>query len=940
MAQNTKVGNFYEKPSNKKKDVPTTAQKNNVASSAEVIEYFSTPADITEADELYASESIDGLPLGVTNGDVLNKLIQLSDFNSYGKIFGLMKIIPHESRHDEKIPWNYDENRRMNWSNPQDSGFMSLQEALIKYYTLLPNKDSDKYLIGMLVKPPFMFLDVDDIPDEMNEPSERLKKLDELTANTYSEVSISGNGAHFIFKTAKDVKRPANKNQPTYELYSERHWVALTTKTFLGVKVKTLNASQLDSLTKYLWGDPKAYELNLIEPASAPINEVTPMSTRQVLYKIRHSKNAEKFENLWEGGNDGYTTKDGKPDASAGDQALCNLLAFWCGRDFDLMKTLFKQSPRYKNYRKDKWEKKHYANGETYGDHTLRNAIDFVPVVYTGSNAETADKLLDPNKDLDEDYPTFANNKELTDYLTAVGKNWLANNTDENGHKLKHIPDNAIIDILCQNEQFRMIYASELVKNDKVPLYAYDWNVGIYRNDDDFIRELIQSVDSTCTRLSRQKDIIGSLKTNPRYPIQKVADIRADKKGKPRFVHVRNGIYDLAQQKLLQASPEYAFTSYVGTDYNDDAFIEPNFNGWSLSHFLKEVAKVQQPDGTLKYDPKKYRLLWEIICAGVLGIAGLRKAAIFVDNGQGKSGKSTLLQLIRNVVGSDNTATLTIEDMANSQALVQAENKVLIASDENETNITITKTANFKKMVGLNPVNIKRLYENMYSTIIHAFIIEASNAMPKFSKATQSVFERLIAVKFNTHFDSSKEENTNVQFEYIYDDTLLEWILYHCLHDVKLGASLTETAESHELLSESSGISDPLNGFANYIKDRCDDFDKRIPVKAMYALYCAYFFNLRTSEQGLGVDMPEKPLNKNAFTGTLRNNAMFDDLYSYHKSMRLNEWDPNGLLTIELERLTKKLPAKLIKAYHLGYTLTADQIKSYNSSLFERKATE
>ena len=80
---------------------------------------------------------------------------------------------------------------------------------------------------------------------------------------------------------------------------------------------------------------------------------------------------------------------------------------------------------------------------------------------------------------------------------------------------------------------------------------------------------------------------------------------RADKVGKPRFVHVRNGIYDLEHQQLLKASPEYAFTSYIGTDYNDDAFIEPSFNGWSLSHFLKEVAKVQQPDGTLKYDPKK-----------------------------------------------------------------------------------------------------------------------------------------------------------------------------------------------------------------------------------------------------------------------------------------------------------------------------------------------
>lgn len=109
MANANTVGNFYEKPSNSKKDNSKTTQ---VADIKEVIDYFSKPADITEADELHASQSIDGLPLGVTNGDVLNKLIQLSDLNGYGKIFGLMKIIPHESRHDEKIPWNYDEKEK------------------------------------------------------------------------------------------------------------------------------------------------------------------------------------------------------------------------------------------------------------------------------------------------------------------------------------------------------------------------------------------------------------------------------------------------------------------------------------------------------------------------------------------------------------------------------------------------------------------------------------------------------------------------------------------------------------------------------------------------------------------------------------------------------------------------------------------------------------
>ncbi|MBM6973841.1 phage/plasmid primase, P4 family, partial [Lactobacillus gallinarum] len=928
MAKN---GDFYDELMNQPKQELTDKDYQTDFDEKAELAKFEACLPCRDFDKASDNDPIDGTPFGPTYKDVNEKVERLSAFKDAGKCFALMKIVPQEnSNHVDKIPWKIDENndKPLNWKNKTDTGFMTLYDAVFQSYKL--SNDETQYEVGMLVQPPYLFLDIDDIPDEVDRDnlSDRIKEINKLTQNTYSEVSVSGKGLHFLFK---GNKQPRYNKKGDYEFYGQKHWVTLTGNIFLNKEIKTLSDEQVDSLQNYLWGNPQASELNLIKPVSTPINKVSAMNVRQLLYKIRHSKNAEKFNNLWEGGNDSYTHKDGTPDESAGDQALCNLLAFWCDRDFDRMDAMFRQSPRFKQ-RSQKWDEKHYANGETYGHHTIQKAIDDVDTIYTGSNADMANVLIDPAYKDKDPYIKFDTNADLTTFLTMNGENWLNNNLDENKHKRTRIPDNVIIDILCTCEQFRKIYASELVKASKVPLYAYDWDRGVYTNDTEFMESLIQAVDPSCTKQTRQKDIIGSLKSNPRHKIPTVADMRAYAKTQSRFVHVRNGIYDLEQQKLLPASPEFPFTSYIDTNYNEDAFVEPSFDGWSLTHFLKQVAQVQQPDSTLKYDPKKYRLIWEIICAGILGISGLRKSAIWVDDGQGKTGKSTLLQLIRNVVGSDNTASLSFEDMADSQALVQAENKILIASDENETNIAITRTSNFKKIADGTPINLKRLYENMYSTVIHAFVIEATNAMPNFAKATQAVYERLVAVKFHTHFDYADKAHKRVQDEYIYDDTLLEWLLYHCLHDVKLGASLTETTESHELLSESSGTNDPLNGFVNYLKDQCHDFDDRIPTKAMYTLYCAYFFALQRSNNNNG-DMPLNPLNKNAFTGAIKGNALFNDLYEYHKSMRLHNWSANGKFSAELARFSKNLPPTTIKNYKLGYTLTADQIKKFNGSL-------
>ena len=59
------------------------------------------------------------------------------------------------------------------------------------------------------------------------------------------------------------------------------------------------------------------------------------LSDDEVLVKAREAANGAKFERLYSGDWSGYLSQ------SEADQALCNLLAFWCRRDAEQMDRLF-----------------------------------------------------------------------------------------------------------------------------------------------------------------------------------------------------------------------------------------------------------------------------------------------------------------------------------------------------------------------------------------------------------------------------------------------------------------------------------------------------------------------------------------------------------------------------------------------------------------------
>ena len=103
--------------------------------------------------------------------------------------------------------------------------------------------------------------------------------------------------------------------------------------------------------------------------------------SNELLQKIRSSKQGKTFNSLF----DGKTSLN----HSSADLALCNILAFWTGKDANKMDSIFRQS----GLMRPKWDETHNSAGETYGQMTISKAIDGCNEVYdTKYNSHSAPK--------------------------------------------------------------------------------------------------------------------------------------------------------------------------------------------------------------------------------------------------------------------------------------------------------------------------------------------------------------------------------------------------------------------------------------------------------------------------------------------------------------------------------------------------------------------
>ncbi len=245
--------------------------------------------------------------------------------------------------------------------------------------------------------------------------------VDEFTQklDSYTEKSRSGDGFHIIGKSSKEPKAKRKKTVPFLEMYTQGRYFIMTGDVVESKPIRDFTEEFIGLNEKYL---PKVKKPS----AKANATNIT-LDDAELLSRARKAKNGAIFDKLFSGDWTGY------PSQSEADQAFCNMLAFWTGRDADQMERIFRQSGLYR----DKCDKH-----PTYLAGTIQKAIDDCQSVYGGRiSAEEAFGELDWEGNL-INKPDDNGQKVKTNQLPYI---------QANNRSLPSITDQAIKALVAKN---------------------------------------------------------------------------------------------------------------------------------------------------------------------------------------------------------------------------------------------------------------------------------------------------------------------------------------------------------------------------------------------------------------------------------------------------------------------------------------------------------
>lgn len=142
-----------------------------------------------------------------------------------------------------------------------------------------------------------------------------------------------------------------------YEVYETLRFVTLTGHSVNGHARIEERQPEIDAVYRLLFPETKTSTGR--ERRSSSVD----MPDHELLEKAFNSPSGSRIQALYNGDTAGY------PSQSEGDQAFCNHLAFWTGRDAGRMDRIFRSS----GLMRDKWDEQHGKT--TYGNMTINKAI-------------------------------------------------------------------------------------------------------------------------------------------------------------------------------------------------------------------------------------------------------------------------------------------------------------------------------------------------------------------------------------------------------------------------------------------------------------------------------------------------------------------------------------------------------------------------------------
>ena len=317
-----------------------------------------------------------------------------------------------------------------------------------------------------------------------------------------------------------------------------------------------------------------------------------------------------------------------------------------------------------------------------------------------------------------------------------------------------------------------------------------------------------------------------------------------------------NGTIDLATGQLEESNPDALYTSYVKTDYDQEA-VCPRW-----MQFLREILITE--DGNP--DEELIEYMQKLFGCAVTGLAP-RENVFPILYGSGGNGKSTMLKVIQTILGDDISygcdPSFLCESKGNQHptTLATTFGKKLVIAQEPPAGARLN-TSLIKGITGGDQMTTRRMFENEWMFYPEYLLLYSTNEKPTVKENTQGIWRRVRLIPFIATFTAGKA-NRNLAQVMLDEEAagILSWIV------AGAKAYLTDGLKCPErILTETAKYQNEEDIVAGWIADCCTIIDdptvrtKASDVQTSFKKWCD-LNNVRSNKNDLSLGLKKRGIS-------------------------------------------------------------------------------
>ncbi len=286
--------------------------------------------------------------------------------------------------------------------------------------------------------------------------------------------------------------------------------------------------------------------------------------------------------------------------------------------------------------------------------------------------------------------------------------------------------------------------------------------------------------------------IINSTRT-PRSEVLRYLELRSQEveMESPKLIALKNGILDIENKTLGDFNPEFKIKNKIPVNYNPVVYSE------IMDKTLNKIC----------CNDKQLRLLIEEMIGYIL-FRRNELGKCFILTGHGSNGKSTLLDVIKRLIGKENLSSVALNELNDRFRTFQLEGKLVNIGDD-ISNGYIDDNSTFKKLVTGETVNVERKGKDPFDFNNYSKLIFSCNEIPRINDLSDGLKRRIIFIPFNAKFSKHDSDYDPFIIDKLMSNESLEYLLKLALE------GLDRTLYNRSFTTPKS------------VEDTWDDYEKR-----------------------------------------------------------------------------------------------------------------